>query len=182
METIKIYRSVKKDLGIMLVSLLFTAVMLFMIISPNASEALRIIRIIAGWAGLILFGVGFLFYLILILRQVLFHRPFYIITDEAVKSLQPFRTFEIRFSDVNSFSIQPFKQNIFISIHYKENVEEFKYATAGKMGRFVRRYNIKAVHAQEVLNATGLSVTPEEFFNLLNDRLKNRTKNKQTEE
>ena len=67
METIKIYRSVKKDLGIMLVSLLFIAVMLFMIISPNASEALRIIRIIAGWAGLILFGVGFLFYLILIL-------------------------------------------------------------------------------------------------------------------
>ena len=178
METIKIYRSVKKDLGIMLVSLLFIAVMLFMIISPNASEALRIIRIIAGWAGLILFGVGFLFYLILILRQVLFHRPFYIITDEAVKSLQPFRTFEIRFSDVNSFSIQPFKQNMFISIHYKENVEELKYATAGKMGRFVRRYNIKAVHAQEVLNATGLSVTPEEFFNLLNDRLKKQ----QTEE
>jgi len=172
METIKIYRSIKKDLVIMLICLLFIAFMPLMITNSHASGVKGIIRIIAGWAGLILFGLGFVSFLVLILRQVFFHKPFYVITDDAVKCLQPLRAFEIKFSDVESFTVSSVEEVAFIGIVYKDEIARQKYDASSKIKRFCRRFNVRSVGALDALNASDLSVTPEEFCNLLNDRLK----------
>ena len=107
-----------------------------------------------------------------LLKERLTGQPFLTITDEGVIYSGGWKQYEIRFADVNSFSLLGGRQNKIIGIHFKDGVERQKMEDANIIGRLARRFNLAVSGTQESISLSGVSMKAQELCDLLNDRLK----------
>ena len=63
------------------------------------------------------------------------------------------------------------KQRV-VNVNFLKQVEEHRIKDASKMGRSVRRFNMRLAGAQESIGAEGLTMKPQALCDLLNSRLK----------
>ena len=109
MEEIKIYHSVWRMLLISISCLAFAAIAVMMLHSPQTNHMI-------AWIGVVFFGLGGLSLLYWLLKERLTGQPFLTITDEGVIYSGGWKRYEIRFADVNSFSLLGGRQNKIIGI------------------------------------------------------------------
>ena len=76
------------------------------------------------------------------------------------------------FADVKSFQVVKMRDQKFIAIHYKPDVEQQKMDEAGTMSRNIRSLNRRLVNAQETISTTGTGMKSQELCDLLNERLR----------
>ena len=165
MEEIKIYHSVWRMLLISISCLAFAAIAVMMLHSPQTNHMI-------AWIGVVFFGLGGLSLLYWLLKERLTGQPFLTITDEGVIYSGGWKQYEIRFADVNSFSLLGGRQNKIIGIHFKDGVERQKMEDANIIGRLARRFNLAVSGTQESISLSGVSMKAQELCDLLNDRLK----------
>lgn len=168
METIRIYHSVWRMLLLILTSFAFVAASFFMLNDPKIEGGFYVV---IGWLGIVFFGLGGLLMLYAILKERLTDRPFMTITDEAI-IMEGMKQSVIRFADVKSFEVVNMRNQKFVAVHYKPNVEQQKKDEAGTIGRNIRSLNRRLVNAQETITTTGTSMKAEELCDLLNERLR----------
>lgn len=168
METIRIYHSVWRMLLLILTSFAFVAASFFMLNNPKIEGGFYVV---IGWLGIVFFGLGGLLMLYAILKERLTDRPFMTITDEAI-IMEGMKQSVIRFADVKSFEVVNMRNQKFVAVHYKPNVEQQKMDEAGTLGRSIRSLNRQLVNAQETITTTGTGMKAEELCNLLNERLR----------
>ena len=166
MQEIKIYHSVWRTLLLLLCGAAFTYVSVMILMDSRTNFFMNIIAVI----GIVFFGLGSLFMLIMVVRERLAHQPFMTITDKSV-IVRGTKAFVVNFSDVKSFKMIHVGSQKFVAIHYKPNVEVQKMEDASFLGRMVRRINMGVGDAQEHLGTTGMRMKIEELFSILNDRL-----------
>ena len=167
MQEIKIYHSVWRTLLLLLCGAAFTYASVMILMDSRTNFFMNIIAVM----GVVFFGLGSLFMLIMVVRERLAHQPFMTITDKSV-IVRGTQAFVVNFSDVQSFKMIHVGSQKFVAIHYKPNVEVQKMEDASFLGRMVRRINMGVGDAQEHLGTTGMSMKIEELFGILNDRLK----------
>ena len=124
-----------------------------------------------AWTGILFFGGGGLFVLFLILREIISHKAYYIITDESVSMDSGMKKWEVRFADVEEFYLINVSSSKQIGIKYKKEVEFQKMNDASSAVRTIRKFNESLVGVQESLVADGLNIKPQELCDLLNMRL-----------
>lgn len=168
METIRIYHSVWRMLLLILTSFAFVAASFFMLNDPKIEGGFYVV---IGWLGIVFFGLGGVLMLYAILKERLTDRPFMTITDEAI-IMEGMKQSVIRFADVKSFEVVNMRNQKFVAVHYKPNVEQQKMDEAGTIGRNIRSLNRRLVNAQETITTTGTSMKAEELCDLLNERLR----------
>lgn len=168
METIRIYHSVWRMLLLILTSFAFVAASFLMLYDPKIEGGFYVV---IGWLGIVFFGLGGLLMLYAILKERLTDRPFMTITDEAI-IMENMKQVIINLADVESFEVLKGRQQKFIAIHYKPDVELQKMDEAGTFGRSIRSLNRRLVNAQETITTTGTGMKAEELCDLLNERLR----------
>ena len=89
--------------------LAFAAIAVMMLHSPQTNHMI-------AWIGVVFFGLGGLSLLYWLLKERLTGQPFLTITDEGVIYSGGWKRYEIRFADVNSFSLLGGRQNKIIGI------------------------------------------------------------------
>lgn len=123
------------------------------------------------WIGLVFFGASGGQILYLILRQLLMHIPYYVITAEGVIINSGRRETELRFDDVDSFSMMNVNKQNFIVIHYKHSIEKQKYEQANTVGKAMIKFNQLVTGTSESLKADGVSMKSQQLYDLLCERL-----------
>lgn len=165
METIKIYHSPWRMLLLVLASFAIAVAGFFMTIhSPKG------FHIVVGWISVVFFGLGGLYMLYGTLKERLTGKPFLTITDEAI-ICEGMKQTVIRFADVKSFNVVKMRNQEFVAIHYKPDVERQKMDEANVLDRSVRKLNRQLVNAQENISTTGTGMKAEVLCDLLNERL-----------
>lgn len=124
-----------------------------------------------AWLGIAFFGMGGLFMLYASLRERLMGKPFLTITDKFI-IIENMKQAIVNFADVESFEVLKGRQQKFIAIHYRPDVEQQKMDEASTIGRSIRSLNLRLVNAQETIPTTGTGMKAEELCNLLNEMLK----------
>ncbi|MBO7138540.1 MAG: hypothetical protein J6V92_08770 [Bacteroidaceae bacterium] len=165
MEEIRIYHSPWRMLLLALVCFVFVALSILMLNNPKNG-----FHVLVAWLGIAFFGMGGLFMLYATLRERLTGKPFLTITDTCIIYLGVKQTV-INFADVKSFEVVKMKDQKFVAIHYKPNVEQQKMDKASSVGRGIRSLNRRLVNAQENISTTGTGMKAEELCDLLNERL-----------
>lgn len=135
-----------------------------------------------------LFASGTLFYISIILKEQIRHKPYLRITEEGLQ-LNWGKGLDVRFSDVERFVLYQtqfnykrrkwkeligWKDDVTISqigIEYKKEVGERKLSESGCIERTFRKINYKQTGIQDSILTIGLTASPEEICNILNDRL-----------
>ena len=163
MEEIRIYHSIWKNIGLIAICFVFVATGVFQLV--NGDNAFII------WAGILFFGLCGLFFVFLMLRERINHKPYYIITDESVSMDSGMKKWEVRFADVEEFYLINVSSSKQIGIKYKKEVEFQKMNDASSAGRTFRKLNERLAGVQESLPADGLNIKPQELCDLLNMRL-----------
>lgn len=129
-----------------------------------------------NWSLLLFSGSAFLFFLFLILRERLLHKPPLIITEDKVIDNNVGRIKEYHFTDIHHFNliISPglYVSRAVIRIHYMPCVETKKMSEAKGMDRIYRKMNIAMMNAQDSIQVTNLTMKPRQLCDLLNERLK----------
>lgn len=128
-------------------------------------------HIIVGWISVVFFGLGGLYMLYGMLKERLTGKPFLTITDNCI-IIETMKQTIVNFADVESFEVMKGRQQKFIAIHYKPDVEQQKIDEAGTIGRSIRSLNRGLVNAQETISTTGTGMKSEELCDLLNERLR----------
>lgn len=171
-EEIRIYRSVWKNVLLVLCCLALTAVSVLILFAENKKPGLDIV----AWIGIPLYFLGGLIIAYKVLKERLSHTPFLVITDKKVV-MNNNGTSEISFADVDAFFLtqmqirRAVEDITFIGIRYKEDIELQRWNNAKQVGRIVRKYNIQKVGAQEIIPTVGLAIKPQALCDLLNGRL-----------
>ena len=166
MEEIRIYHSLWRMLLLVLASFAIAVAGFFIAIhSPKG------FHIIVGWISVVFFGLGGLYMLYGMLKERLTGKPFLMITDKCI-IIETMKQTIVNFADVKSFEVLKVRQQKFIAIHYKPNVEQQKMDEAGTIGRSFRSLNRRLVNAQETISTTGTGMKAEELCDLLNERLR----------
>jgi len=160
--TVFIYRSVWKNLLLLLVTLVFVVMGVFAL--QKHPDDLML------WLGISFFGIGGVFLLFLVLKERLMRTPFLTVTDKSVV-MSTLKDWEINFVDVERFFLISMGRTKFIGIEYKPGVEHQKMDDATTLGRWVRQFNVKASGFQESIPADGLTIKPQQLCDLLNERL-----------
>ena len=163
MEEIRIYHSIRKNIALVAVSFAFVAMGVFQLL--NGDNAFIV------WADVLFFGLCGLFFVFLMLRERINHKPYYIITDECVIIDSGMKKWEVRFADVEEFYLINVSSSKQIGIKYKKEVEFQKMNEASSAGRTIRKLNERIAGVQESLPADGLNIKPQELCDLLNMRL-----------
>ena len=175
MEEIRIYHSIWKNIGLIAICFVFVATGILMLLRGEQS--------FIAWTCILFFGGGGLFVLFLILREIISHKAYYIITDESVSMDSGMKKWEVRFADVEEFYLMLFgnigtgwtfiivSSSKQIGIKYKKEVEFQKMNDASSVGRTFRKLNERLAGIQESLPADGLNIKPQELCDLLNMRL-----------
>ena len=127
-------------------------------------------HIVVGWISVVFFGLGGLYMLYGTLKERLTGKPFLTITDEAI-ICEGMKQTVIRFADVKSFNVVKMRNQEFVAIHYKPDVERQKMDEANVLDRSVRKLNRQLVNAQENISTTGTGMKAEVLCDLLNERL-----------
>ena len=129
-----------------------------------------------NWSLLLFSGSAFLFFLFLILRERLLHKPPLIITEDKVIDNNVGRIKEYHFTDIHHFDliISPglYASRAVIRIHYMPSVETKKMSEAKGMDRIYRKMNVAMMNAQDSIQVTNLTMKPKQLCDLLNERLK----------
>ena len=129
-----------------------------------------------NWSLLLFSGSAFLFFLFLILRERLLHKPPLIITEDKVIDNNVGRIKEYHFTDIHHFNliISPglYVSRAVIRIHYMPSVETKKMSEAKGMDRIYRKMNVAMMNAQDSIQVTNLTMKPRQLCDLLNERLK----------
>ena len=129
-----------------------------------------------NWSLLLFSGSAFLFFLFLILRERLLHKPPLIITEDKVIDNNVGRIKEYHFTDIHHFDliISPglYVSRAVIRIHYMPSVKTKKMSEAKGMDRIYRKMNIAMMNAQDSIQVTNLTMKPRPLCDLLNERLK----------
>lgn len=163
MEEIRIYHSIWKNIGLIAICFVFVAMGIQMLLRGEQS--------FIAWTCILFFGGGGLFVLFLILREIISHKAYYIITDESVSMDSGMKKWEVRFADVEEFYLINVSSSKQIGIKYKKEVEFQKMNDASSVGRTFRKLNERLAGVQESLPADGLNIKPQELCDLLNMRL-----------
>ena len=163
MEEIRIYHSIRKNIAIMAVSFAFVALGVFQLVKGDSSFII--------WAGILFFGICGLFFVFLMLRERISHRPYYVITDECVIMDSGMKKWEIRFADVEEFYLMNVMSTKQIGIRYKKEIELQKMNDASNVGRRIRKMNERIAGVQESLPADDLTIKPQQLCDLLNMKL-----------
>ena len=166
MEELRIYQSPWRLLLLTFGSIAMTALSVFMIHFHR-----NLFVWVAGWIGILFFGLCSLVYLFSMFKEWLMHRPFLTIKDDCLIRQAP-RKLVVNFADVESFSVRKVRDSAFIAIHYKPNVERQKMENASIFGYLFRSMNKQLINAQDSITTTGLSMKAEDLCDLLNERLK----------
>ena len=128
------------------------------------------------WFGLIVFGAMGMFFPVVALWERLSRRPAVTIMADRVLCCSLWKTWEYRFEQVRSFEL--FEMDLgrtkqrFVNVNLRKQEEEHRMKEASKVGRAVRRFNMRTAGAQESIGAEGLTMKPQELCDLLNSRLK----------
>ena len=129
-----------------------------------------------NWSLLLFSGSAFLFFLFLILRERLLHKPPLIITEDKVIDNNVGRIKEYHFTDIHHFNliISPglYVSRAVIRIHYMPSVDTKKMSEAKGMDRIYRKMNVAMMNAQDSIQVTNLTMKPRQLCDLLNERLK----------
>ena len=163
MEEIRIYHSIWKNIGLIAICFVFVAMGIFILLHGKQS--------FIAWTCILFFGGGGLFVLFLILREIISHKAYYIITDESVSMDSGMKKWEVRFADVEEFFLINVSSSKQIGIKYKKEVEFQKMNDASNAGRIIRKMNESIAGVQESLPADGLNIKPQDLCDLLNMRL-----------
>lgn len=166
-EDIKIYRSVWRNVLLILCSFAFTAVGVLILLDGN-EKPLKVV--IAAWTLILLFGLGGLFIAYIVLKELLSRTPYLVITDEKV-IMNGMKPWEASFADVEMFFPTRVSTAWMIGIKYKTDIEDQRLDNASLLGHAVRNINVKLAGAQEAIAANGLTVNPQALCDLLNERL-----------
>ena len=137
--------------------LAFAAIAVMMLHSPQTNHMI-------AWIGVVFFGLGGLSLLYWLLKERLTGQPFLTITDEGVIYSGGWKRYEIRFADVNSFSLLGGRQNKIIGIHFKDGVERQKMEDANIIGRLARKSNLAVSGTQESISVSGVSIKAQELI------------------
>lgn len=129
-----------------------------------------------NWSLLLFSGSAFLFFLFLILRERLLHKPPLIITGDKVIDNNVGRIKEYHFTDIHHFDLIVYSglyvSRAVIRIHYMPCVETKKMSEAKGMDRIYRKMNVAMMNAQDSIQVTNLTMKPRQLCDLLNERLK----------
>ena len=166
MEEIRIYHSPWRMLLLALGSLAFVTLSILLLNQPKNG-----LHVFVAWIGIAFFGLCGLYMLYATFKERLTGRPFLTITDSCI-IIQGVKQTVINFTDVESFKVVKMKDQEFVVIHYKPNVEQQKMDEAGTVGRSVRSLNRRLVNAQETISTVGTNLNAQELCDLLNERLK----------
>jgi len=167
MEEINIYHSLKGKLLAIAICLVFTVIGIVSLCDGKGNSC-------ELWVATILFGFGGLFMLLMPLCERLFNLPVLTITNDRVISRLG-RRWEAKFADIKQFDLvwrkaALKKKMYFINIHYKPDIERQEEA-AGRSDRLIHRLNKRLFGSREVIDATDLTIHPEELCDLLNKRI-----------
>lgn len=165
-EEIKIYRSVWRNVLLILCSFAFVAISVLILFSENKKPGLDIV----AWIGILFFGLGGLLIAYDIFKEQVTRTPYLIITDKKV-AINSWRSWEASFADVETFFLISHSTAGMIGITYKTDIEAQRLDNASQLGRAVRHFNVKLAGAQDAIAANGLTVNPQALCDLLNERL-----------
>ena len=169
MEEIKLYHKVWAMLPVLLVLLALTIVFIIPLSQGKGS-------LVWNWSLLLFSGSAFLFFLFLILRERLLHKPPLIITEDKVIDNNVGRIKEYHFTDIHHFDLIVYPglyvSRAVIRIHYMPCVETKKMSEAKGMDRIGRKINRIIMGAEDCIQVANLTMKPEKLCNLLNKRLK----------
>ena len=169
MEEIKLYHKVWAMLPVLLVLLALTIVFVIPLSQGKGS-------LVWNWSLLLFSGSAFLFFLFLILRERLLHKPPLIITEDKVIDNNVGRIKEYHFTDIHHFDLIVYPglyvSQAVIRIHYMPCVETKKMSEAKGMDRIYRKMNVAMMNAQDSIQVTNLTMKPRQLCDLLNERLK----------
>ena len=163
MEEIRIYHSIWKNIGLIAIFFVCVAMGILMLLRGEQS--------FIAWTCILFSGGGGLFFLFIILREIISHKAYYIITDESVLVDSGMKKWEVHFADVEEFYLINVGSSKQIGIKYKKEVEFQKMSDASSAGRTIRKLNESIAGVQESLPADGLNIKPQELCDLLNMRL-----------
>ena len=163
MEEIRIYHSIWKNIGLIAIFFVCVAMGILMLLRGEQS--------FIAWTCILFSGGGGLFFLFIILREIISHKAYYIITDESVLVDSGMKKWKVRFADVEEFNLINVSSSKQIGIKYKKEVEFQKMNDASSAVRTIRKFNESLVGVQESLVADGLNIKPQELCDLLNMRL-----------
>lgn len=166
MEEIRIYHSPWRMLLLALGSLALVALSVLMLNHPKNG-----FHVFVAWIGIAFFGLCGLYILYATFKERLTGKPFLTITDTCIIS-QGVKQTVINYADVESFEVVKMKDQKFVAIHYKPNMELKKMDDAGTVGRSVRSLNRRLVNAQETISIVGTNLNAQDLCDLLNERLK----------
>ena len=163
MEEIRVYQSIWRNAFTILVALGFAVLGIDLILNGKGGFLI--------WASTIFFGIGALFMLYALVRQMITHKPYLVITDKAVVMNGGGKDFEIPFADVDTFLMTGVFGNKMIGIRYTKEAEAKQTAEASSAGRAVRKFNKFVSGVPGAILASGLSIRPRVLLELLNERL-----------
>nr|MCR4853763.1 hypothetical protein [Prevotella sp.] len=149
MEEIKVYSSIRRNISLILVCLVFVALALFLLHEGKSQ--------FIAWMCILFFGGGALTFIFLSLKQKLTGKPFLVITDKSV-TMSSTKEWVVNFADVESFTIIDHAQSKLIGIKYKKDVEFQKLDETSAIGRAIRKMNINLADCQEAIPANGLTM------------------------
>lgn len=163
MEEIRVYQSIWRNAFTILVALGFAVLGVYLILNGKGGFLI--------WASIIFFGLGALFMLYALVRQMITHKPYLVISDKAVVMNGGGKDFEIPFVDVDTFLMTGVFGNKMIGIRYTKEAEAKQTAEASCAGRAVRKFNKFVSGVPGAIPASGLSIRPRVLLELLNERL-----------
>lgn len=161
MEEIKIYRSMWKNV------LVLIACVVFVVLSCVFFEENPTIMILS----MLLFGAGGILFLYTVIKDSITDKPYLLITDRKVTMYNSFKEFDIFFADVDTFSATEIEGGSYIVIKYKRSVAMAKFKDSNLILKIFRLLHIAFSGAQESIPASGLEIGSEELCALLNERL-----------
>ena len=166
MEEVKVYHSLWKNAILVAVCFAFSVSGIYLLIRQPESNHIIL------WTGIIFFGLGGLFMLWLMLKERITHTPYYVITDKSVIMNSGMKVWEVRFADVEKFSLTSVAPSKMIGIHYNRDAEWAKEEDSGSVVRMVRKMNTKIAGVGEALPVGDLTIKPQQLCDLLNERLR----------
>lgn len=128
MEEIRIYHSPWRMLLLAFGSLALVALSVSMLNHPKNG-----FHVFIAWIGIAFFGLCGLYIFYVTFKERLTGKPFLLITDTCIIS-QGLKQTTINFADVKSFEVVKMKDQKFVAIHYKSNVEQQKMDEVGTVG------------------------------------------------
>ena len=160
MEDVKVYRSIRGNAPTILGCFLFASIGGIFFYQKNECFMAAL--------ALFFFGGGGTFLLFLLIWERVLKRPYLVISEKTVRVNGLRKVLEIRFSDVDAFS---FVSKWMIGVRYKDDVELRKIEKSSRLYDSILKWNKQQYGSLEYISADGLTLTPQELYELLNGRL-----------